>query len=177
MTEEGCEAAPRQSASSTGLIRRSSKQVTTKPEVNPSSSTEGTGQWDWSDVTGPPRGDPTLHLTFISSQITWVWLSLGFAQRGARESSTATLTCIVGVSLGFGEGHVRPVVWDKCSHTWCQTWERSVSGAKHTPICRPDKETYLTIGSGAVRGGCFTLCFVHKMTSLRSPKPGRNLHF
>lgn len=51
-------------------------------------------------------------------------------------ASTTTVTCIVGVSLGFGEGHVRPVGWDKCSHTWCQTWERTVSRAKHAPICK-----------------------------------------
>lgn len=122
-----------------------SQTVTTPTQASKSSQkmsrqrpmwTKPTQRRDWSDVTGPPRGDPTLHLTFISSQITWVWLSLGFAQRGARESSTTTLTCIVGVSLGFGEGHVRPVGWDKYSHTPCQTWERTVFTAKHTPICR-----------------------------------------
>lgn len=107
-------------------------KVTTKTSVN--QTPERTGQWDWSDVTAPPRGDPTLQLTFISSQITWVWLSPSFAQRGTRESSMTTLTCIIGMSLGFGEAHVRPVVWDKCPHTWCQTWERKVSREKHTPI-------------------------------------------
>lgn len=56
-------------------------KVTTKTSVN--QTPERTGQWDWSDVTAPPRGDPTLQLTFISSQISWVWLSLSFAQRGA----------------------------------------------------------------------------------------------
>lgn len=69
-----------------------SQTVTTPTQASKSSQkmsrqrpmwTKPTQRRDWSDVTGPPRGDPTLHLTFISSQITWVWLSLGFAQRGA----------------------------------------------------------------------------------------------
>lgn len=133
---------------------------------------DGAGQM-WRDLR---EGDPTPHLTFISSQITWVWLSLGFAQRGARKSSTTTLTCIVGMSLGFWRGprassQLRQVLPYMMS-------DMRTDGAKHAlPSARPDghKETYLRIGSGAVRAGRFTR-FVQKKWRLRVLR-NRNLHF
>lgn len=115
----------------------------------------------WSHVRASAWGGPTQPLTFISSQITWVWLSLGTAQRGAHKSSTTALTCIVGVSPAFGEGHVHPASRDKCSHTWCQTWQGTEQ--KHSAVCRAPRT-----GSGVVQAQRL-VAFVQKTRTLCSP--------
>lgn len=127
---------------------------------------DGAGQM-WRDLR---EGDPTLHLTFISSQITWVWLSLGFAQRGAPQvlDDNADMHCwrVTGFWRGpRASSQLRQVLPYMMS-------DMRTDGAKHAlPSARPDghKETYLRIGSGAVRAGRFTR-FVQKMTSSCSPK-------
>lgn len=75
--------------------------------------TTGLVRCDGTSARGPHSA---LDIHLLSDHLSVTFPRLCPAWSPAK-SSAAALTCIVGVSLGFGESHVRPAGRDKCSHT------------------------------------------------------------